>query len=97
MPYGDFGFDENEEDEDDLYDDDDLDDDPWDSYEDSMFNPDDKAKRLTVRVELTDAPEPVYRELQVPSNMYLYGFAELIVLAFGWKDSDILLTKRTMP
>jgi len=84
MPYGDFGFDEKEEDKDDL------DDDPWDSYEDSMFNPDDKAKRLTVRVELKDAPEPVYRELQVPSNMFLYGFAELIALAFGWKDFDMV-------
>ena len=84
MPYGDFGFDEEEGDKDDL------DDDLWDSYEDSMFNPDDKVKRLTVRVELKDAPEPVYRELQVPSNMYLYGFAELIALAFGWKDFDMV-------
>lgn len=84
MPYGDFGFDEKE----DSDEEDDFDDDPWDSYEDAMFDPDDDAKRLTVRVELTDAPEPVFRELQVPSNMYLYGFAELIALAFGWKDFD---------
>jgi hypothetical protein len=83
MPYGDFGFDEEDEDEDDL------DEDPWDSYENYMFNPDDNAKRLTVRVELTDAPEPVFRELQVPSNMFLYGFAELIAISFGWKDFDM--------
>ena len=83
MPYDDFGFDEEDEDEDDL------DEDPWGSYENYMFNPDDNAKRLTVRVELTDAPEPVFRELQVPSNMFLYGFAELIAISFGWKDFDM--------
>ena len=89
MPYGDFGFDEDEDDLDyDDYLDDDLDGDFYDA-DDLMFNPDDKAKRLTVRIELTDAPEPVYRELQVPSNMYLFGFAELIALAFGWKDLDM--------
>jgi len=36
-----------------------------------------------------DAPEPVFRDLQVPSNMYLFGFAELIALSFGWKDFDM--------
>ena len=92
MPYGDFGFEEDEEDDEDedYTDDDDL----WDSgnfddENDLMFNPEDTAKRLVVRIELMDAPEPVYRELQVPSNMYLFGFAELIAIAFGWKDLDM--------
>ena len=93
MPYGDFGFEEDEEDDEedeDFSDDEDL----WDSNDfdddnDLMFNPDDTAKRLVVRIELIDVPEPVYRELQVPSNMYLFGFAELIAIAFGWKDLDM--------
>ncbi len=92
MPYGDFGFEEDEEDDEDedYTDDDDL----WDSGnfdndDDLMFNPEDTAKRLVVRIELMDAPEPVYRELQVPSNMYLFGFAELIAIVFGWKDLDM--------
>ena len=94
MPYGDFGFDEGEEDDEDEYDDFLNDDDLWDSSDfdddnDLMFNPDDKAKRLVIRIELMDAPEPVYRELQVPSNMYLFGLAELIAIAFGWKGLDM--------
>ena len=93
MPYGDFGFEEDEEDDEedeDFTDDDDLwDSDDFDDDNDLMFNPDDTAKRLVVRIELMDAPEPVYRELQVPSNMYLFGFAELIAIAFGWKDLDM--------
>ena len=92
MPYGDFGFDGDEDDFDDedyLDDDDDLDSSIYEDDDDLMFNPDDKAKRLSVRIELIDAPEPVYRDLQVPSNMYLFGFTELIALAFGWKDFDM--------
>ena len=85
MPYGDFDLDEDEEDfDEDLDDDDDF----FDFDDDLIYNIDDKAKRLTLRIELTDSPEPVFRDLQVPSNMYLFGFAELIALAFGWKDFD---------
>ena len=43
-------------------------------------------KRYTVRVELTDAPEPVERTLQVPSNIRLNALAQLIMVAFGRKD-----------
>jgi len=43
-------------------------------------------KRYTVRVELTDAPEPVERTLQVPSNIRLNALAQLIMLAFGRRD-----------
>ena len=92
MPYGDFGFDENDDgyNDDDFLDDyDDLDDDFMPDDDDLIYNFGDKAKRLVLRVELLDAPEPVFRELQVPSNMYLFGFAELIALSFGWKDLDM--------
>ena len=92
MPYGDFGFEEDEDDFDDddyLDDDDDWDDDFFPPADDIIYNLEDKAKRLTLRVELMDAPEPVFRDLQVPSNMYLFGFAELIALSFGWKDFDL--------
>ena len=91
MPYGDFGFEEDEEDfnDGDFDEDDDLDDDFLASDDDLIYNMGDKAKRLSLRVELMDAPEPVFRDLQVPSNMYLFGFAELIALSFGWKDIDM--------
>ena len=86
MPYGDFGF---EEDEEDFDDDDDFDDDFFVPDDDMIYNMGDKAKRLSLRIELMNAPEPVFRDLQVPSNMYLFGFAELIALSFGWKDFDM--------
>ena len=91
MPYGDFGFEEDEEDfnDGDFDEYDDLDDDFLASDDDLIYNMGDKAKRLSLRVELMDAPEPVFRDLQVPSNMYLFGFAELIALSFGWKDIDM--------
>ena len=51
-----------------------------------IYDVSEKAKRYTVRVELVDAPEKVTRTLQLPSNMVLSGFAQLIMLAFGRQD-----------
>ena len=51
-----------------------------------IYDLSEKAKRYTVRVELMDAPEKVTRTLQLPSNMVLSGFAQLIMLAFGRQD-----------
>lgn len=48
-----------------------------------IYDLSEKAKRYTVRVELVGAPEKVVRTLQLPSNMVLCGFAQLIMLAFG--------------
>jgi hypothetical protein len=66
---------------------DEEDDGPYDFDDDfSIYDTTEKAKRYTVRIELTDAPEKVERTLQLPSNMTLTGFAELIMLSFGWQD-----------
>lgn len=92
MPYGDFGFEKDEEnfdDEDYPDDDDDWNDEYFAPDDDMIYNIDDKAKRLLLRVELMNAPEPVFRDLQVPSNMYLFGLAELIAISFGWKDIEM--------
>ncbi len=63
------------EEDDDFYDDD-----------DSIFNDGEKAKRYTIRIELLDAPEKVERTLQVPSNIYLAFFTEVLMLSFGRHD-----------
>lgn len=73
-----------------------YDDEDWDEEDDGPYDFDDDdfgiydttetAKRYTVRIELMDAPEKVERTLQLPSNMMLTGFAELIMLSFGWQD-----------
>ena len=72
------------EDEDDYWDEED--DGPYEFDDFGIYDTSEKAKRYTVRIELMDAPEKVERTLQLPSNMTLTGFAELIMLSFGWQD-----------
>ena len=71
------------------YDDDfdEEDDGPYEFDDDDygIYDTSEKAKRYIVHIELTDAPEKVERTLQLPSNMTLTGFAELIMLSFGWQ------------
>lgn len=66
-----------EYDEEDEYDDDD---------EYGTYDTSEKAKRYTLRIELTGGPERVVRVLQVPSNMYLTPFTELLMLSFSRQD-----------
>ena len=54
-----------------------------------LFDRSKEQHRYTIRVELLDAPETVSRTLQVPSNIYLDSLMELIMLAFGRKDTPI--------
>lgn len=64
-----------------------MEDDYSDAYDDdSIYDSSETAKRYTVRIELTGGPEPVVRTLQVPSNMYLTPFTELLMLSFGRQD-----------
>lgn len=72
------------EDEDEYWDEED--DGPYEFDDFGIYDTSEKAKRYTVRIELMDAPEKVERTLQLPSNMTLTGFAELIMLSFGWQD-----------
>lgn len=67
--------DENYFDDDDIY-----------NEEDSIYDEEEKAKRYTIHIELLDGPEKVERTLQVPSNIYLSAFTELLMLAFGRQD-----------
>lgn len=75
-----FGYEVNDDDDDDdgpyCFDDDDY----------GIYDTSEKAKRYTVRIELADAPVKVERTLELPSNMTLTGFAELIMLSFGRQD-----------
>jgi len=58
-----------------------------DSYvEDSLYDESYPAKRYIIRVELLDAPEKVERTVQVPSNIYLDAFTELLMLSFDRQD-----------
>ncbi len=80
---------DDEEDDDpfDYIDDDDFCDDDDDFCDDdSIYYEEEKAKRYIVHIELQDAPEKVERTLQVPSNIYLTSFTELLMLAFGRQD-----------
>ena len=58
-----------------------------DSFVRPMFN----AKQRTldhyvIGIELLDVPHPVYRELSVPSDIYLNYLEEILVMAMGWAD-----------
>lgn len=70
------------------------DDDDWDDEDDTdkfrgLFDHSKEQRRYTIRIELLDAPETVSRTLQVPSNIYLDLLLELIMIAFGRKDTPI--------
>ncbi|MCR4582680.1 MAG: plasmid pRiA4b ORF-3 family protein [Prevotella sp.] len=56
------------------------------SDEDYIYDEGEKAKRYIIRIELTDGPEKVVRTLQVPSNIFLTPFTELLMLSFGRQD-----------
>ena len=60
----------------------------WDDLveENIYYAVDDSCKRYILRLELMDGQEMVERTVQVPSNMYLETFAELIMTAFGRSD-----------
>ena len=73
MPYGDFGIGDEQDEDKQL-------------PEEEIYDNSTMCSRYTVRMELLDAPEMVERTLQVPSNIYLDAFANLIMIAFGRKD-----------
>jgi len=63
-----------------------------DDYEDdSLCLPErvfigDKAMEYHIRIKLSDAPLPIWRELKVPSNITLEVLSLIILEAMGWKN-----------
>jgi hypothetical protein len=62
-------------------------DDDEEEEEDCIYEEAETAKRYIIHIELVDAPEKVERTLQVPSNMYLTPFTELLMRCFDRQDT----------
>lgn len=63
------------------------DDDDWDGSID--FRADEEVFRLTLRIELANVKPPVWRKVEVPSNMLLDSFHELIQTVMGWENEHL--------
>lgn len=55
-----------------------------DFYEDPLYMEDQPAKKLKIKIELKDSEPLVWRTLEVPSNICLERFAEVVEVAMGW-------------
>ena len=82
-PFG-VGADE-EDDWDDASDEDD--DEEWDGVVD--FRADEEVFRLTLRIDLANVKPPVWRKVEVPSNMLLDSFHELARTVMGWENEHL--------
>ncbi|MBR1509264.1 MAG: plasmid pRiA4b ORF-3 family protein [Bacteroidales bacterium] len=68
-------------------DDEDEEDDDWVGSVD--FRADEEVFRLTLRIELANVKPPVWRKVEVPSNMLLDSFHELIQTVMGWENAHL--------
>lgn len=83
----------------------DNDDDELDPFElpDTILFDELPAKKYHLRIKLNNAPVPIWREVEVPSNISLEFLAFVIIEAMGWdnlhlhqfKKGDIIYQNRT--
>ena len=81
-----FGVGADEEDDWDEASDED-DDEDWDGVVD--FRADEEVFRLTLRIDLAHVKPPVWRKVEVPSNMLLDSFHELVQTVMGWENEHL--------
>lgn len=68
----------------DEWDEEEFDDEEFD-YEDSFYIETITPKKLKLKITLTDSSPEIWRTLEVPSNIRLESFAEVIETAMGWQ------------
>ncbi|WP_308746379.1 plasmid pRiA4b ORF-3 family protein [uncultured Bacteroides sp.] len=86
--WDDENFDEDFDDEFDEDFDDEFDD------EDSFYIETITPKKLKLKITLTDSSPEVWRTLEVPSNIRLESFAEVIEVAMGWEGYHLHLFRK---
>ena len=86
-------FDDNEFDEeyDDEFDDDEFDD---DEYNESFYIEEQTSKKLNIKISLINSDPEIYRIVEVPSNIRLESFAEVINTAMGWEGYHLHLFQK---
>ena len=72
----------------------DADDEDWEEDEEDWdgsidFRADEEVFRLTLRIELANVKPPVWRKVEIPSNMLLDSFHELIQTVMGWENEHL--------
>lgn len=53
-------------------------------YDDPLYMEDQPAKKFRIKIELKDSEPLVWRILEVPSNICLERFSEVVEVAMGW-------------
>lgn len=88
-----FGFgdedDEEEDGHDDDYNEEDSDFDFSPAFPEVLFVPDREQKEYHLRINLNNAPVPVWREIKVPSNISLEFLSYIIEEAMGWQHEHL--------
>ena len=81
-------FDDNEFDEeyDDEFDD--------DEYDNSFYIGEQTPKKLNIKISLIDSDPEIYRIVEVPSNIRLENFADVINTAMGWEGYHLHLFQK---
>ncbi|WP_278717090.1 plasmid pRiA4b ORF-3 family protein [Bacteroides caecimuris] len=91
-------FDDNEFDEeyDDEFDDDEFDDDEFDDdeYNESFYIEEQTSKKLNIKISLINSDPEIYRIVEVPSNIRLESFADVINTAMGWEGYHMHLFQK---
>ena len=62
--------------------------DPFELPQVILFN-DEPAYAYHIRIKLNDAPLPIWREVEVPSNISLEFFAHVVMIAMGWENEHL--------
>ena len=101
---GDEDYDDDEDYEDEDFDDDedfdaeDYDEEYWDPRQEycgsamggkARYLPQKSLRKYTLRIDLMQSKPPVWREIEVPSNICLTSLAQAILLAMGWDEDHL--------
>lgn len=89
-----FAFNENNEFDDNEFDeeyDDEFDD---DEYDNSFYIGEQTSKKLNIKISLIDSNPEIYRIVEVPSDIRLESFADVINTAMGWEGYHMHLFQK---
>lgn len=87
-------FYENHKFDDDKFDDEYNDEFDDEEYDKSFYMEEQTSKKLNIKISLIDSDPEIYRIVEVPSNIRLESFAEVINTAMGWEGYHLHLFQK---
>lgn len=63
-------------------------------YDDPLYMEEQPAKKFRIKIELKDSEPLVWRILEVPSNICLERFSEVVEVAMGWDGYHCIVLLR---